>query len=427
MTELTPASSPAEHRESPACSIRALLIASLSAALAFGCMASATRVPEEMDATDPTDSSNGTSGPTDPSPDHGNAGDSNHRFSGWVFADALLDDGLDSTSESDAGDGSTFQPWSLVVLPDTQYYSQNYPDIFRQQTQWIVDHAEALNIRFVAHVGDLTNGNTHTEYQVAAEALGTLYDAGIPFAVASGNHDLSGTATTRSSHLTEYIPPAMYDHSEEVGFFRNGETDNSWHLISSGSHRYLLLALEFGPRDDVVEWAKEVIRQHQGAMTILVTHAYLYYDDSRFDWAAKGKAQNWNPHSYPVANLPGGVNDGQELWDALLRDNPDAGMVLSGHTLGDGIGYSIAEGLNGNRVHQMLANYQKGTSSGFPYGGAGMVRIIQFTTPRTAWVATYSDYYQALLDDGANDFYIRFGSSSDSGVVTAGPSGNDGQ
>jgi hypothetical protein len=43
------------------------------------------------------------------------------------------------------------------VLPDTQYYSQKYPEIFTQQTQWIVDNAKTQNIVFVSQEGDLVD------------------------------------------------------------------------------------------------------------------------------------------------------------------------------------------------------------------------------------------------------------------------------
>jgi hypothetical protein len=43
--------------------------------------------------------------------------------------------------------------WTLAVLPDTQYYSQKYPDVFVRQTEWIVANRERHRIRFVAHEG----------------------------------------------------------------------------------------------------------------------------------------------------------------------------------------------------------------------------------------------------------------------------------
>ncbi|MHC4744106.1 MAG: hypothetical protein ACYS8Z_19485, partial [Planctomycetota bacterium] len=61
------------------------------------------------------------------------------------------------------------EPFSIVILPDTQLYTQDDPDslgwdrpcsrkeIFNQMTTWIAENTEELNIKFVVHVGDMVN------------------------------------------------------------------------------------------------------------------------------------------------------------------------------------------------------------------------------------------------------------------------------
>ena len=44
----------------------------------------------------------------------------------------------------------TGDDFSIVVLPDPQNYSQYYPQIFQQQTQWVVDHRAERNIQLAA-------------------------------------------------------------------------------------------------------------------------------------------------------------------------------------------------------------------------------------------------------------------------------------
>jgi hypothetical protein len=41
--------------------------------------------------------------------------------------------------------------WRIVLLPDTQRYSQDFPETFRNQARWIVDHKGRRNIAFVLH------------------------------------------------------------------------------------------------------------------------------------------------------------------------------------------------------------------------------------------------------------------------------------
>ena len=41
--------------------------------------------------------------------------------------------------------------FSVVFLPDTQYYSARYPELFRGQTRWIADNRMRFNIQAVLH------------------------------------------------------------------------------------------------------------------------------------------------------------------------------------------------------------------------------------------------------------------------------------
>ena len=50
---------------------------------------------------------------------------------------------------------------------------------------------------------------------------------------------------------------------------------------------------------------------------ILLTHAYLYSDETRYDWPVRQREQNWNPNGYGVAKLAP-VNDGEALWQKLV-------------------------------------------------------------------------------------------------------------
>ena len=45
--------------------------------------------------------------------------------------------------------------FSVVILPNTQIYSQSFPDIYTAQTTWIKQRVGADNIKFVIHMGDI--------------------------------------------------------------------------------------------------------------------------------------------------------------------------------------------------------------------------------------------------------------------------------
>ena len=81
------------------------------------------------------------------------------------------------------------EPFTVVMLPDTQMYSWKDPSVFRAQTQWIVDNRVKENIVFVTHVGDIVDhGNRESEWVHADTAMDIL-DGLLPYSVAIGNHD----------------------------------------------------------------------------------------------------------------------------------------------------------------------------------------------------------------------------------------------
>jgi hypothetical protein len=294
--------------------------------------------------------------------------------------------------------------WTLAILPDTQIYAQSYPQHFNAQTQWIRDHAASHNIKYVLHEGDITNNNNIPQWNNALASMNILNGA-VPYALAPGNHDYgsNGSSNNRISsfNTAEYFgPDSFYSKQPSIGgFFEPGKTDNSYHTFSAGGSDWLVLALEWGPRDEVVAWANEVVESHPGHNAMLVTHAYMYYDETIYDWAAKGASQSWNPHAYPFKNngTAGSINDGQQLWDKLVSKHENFRFVFNGHVLSDGTGYRSTLGDAGNVVHQMLANYQINTQ-----GGMGDMRLLEFKADgQTLEVRTYSpvlDRYDTAYD-----------------------------
>lgn len=283
--------------------------------------------------------------------------------------------------------------FTLVALPDTQYYAQSYPEIFRAQTQWIADHAQALSLRYVLHLGDIVETNAAAEWRNAADALGTLDAHKIPYAIVPGNHDYGpgGTASNRETLMNDYL---SFEAAERMpsfgGVYENGKLDNTFHLFSAGGRDFILLALEWGPRDEVVAWASSIMSDYPERLGILITHAYLNEDDSRDDITDDRRSQRYNPHSYFTL---GSVNDGEELWQKLVRHHRFI-MTLNGHVLGDGTGYLISRTDVGNDCHQMLSNFQLRER-----GGEGYLRVLEFLPDgRSVHVYTYSVLFDRLLE-----------------------------
>jgi hypothetical protein len=281
---------------------------------------------------------------------------------------------------------------TLAILPDTQVYSLLYPGLFSAQTGWIARHARERNILYTLHLGDITNNNTPAEWQHAAEAL-TLLDGVVPYAIVPGNHDYgpSGDASDRTTLMNDYIPFSKVAAWPTFGgAYQNGKLDNTYHLFAIGKHKIILLALEWGPRDEVIAWANRLMEAHPDRYGIMITHAYLNNNDLRYDWKDTVHPQDFDPHFYATP----GVNDGEELWQKLVRRHKFI-MVINGHVLGDGTGYLASQTDTGLTCHQILANYQFRN-----LGGEGYLRLLEIQPDgNTVKVSTFSPFYDNYLSE----------------------------
>lgn len=242
--------------------------------------------------------------------------------------------------------------FTFVAFPDTQQEDHDPSDPrFANRTQWVGDHKTALSIRFVAQVGDLVDWDTpdHIQYQIAAAAMGKLNSAGVPYAIAVGNHDGAAVcpggsacpgidvhaAIRDTSTLNAYFPSSSF--ADLAGEYPPGKIDNTFHVFTAAGHRFLVLSLELWPRPAVVSWAQSVVASHPTDNVIVVTHNYL---------TSGGGIE---PGSHYGDTSP------QYLYDHLVKVYPNVRMVLSGHT---GIaGHRVDRGVHGNTVVSFLQTF----------------------------------------------------------------------
>jgi hypothetical protein len=72
-------------------------------------------------------------------------------------------------------DASAEQRFTIVLLPDTQFYSEKYPDNYVAQTMWIRERRKDDNIKFVIHLGDIVQTSTQKpEWENANRAMRLL-------------------------------------------------------------------------------------------------------------------------------------------------------------------------------------------------------------------------------------------------------------
>jgi hypothetical protein len=289
---------------------------------------------------------------------------------------------------------------TLAVLPDTQYYVKCGNTHFARQSEYIAQQMQARNIIATISLGDLTEHNTDEEWQFVQKALAPIAQP-IPLLLATGNHDHghNGSADERSSLFTKYFSaPGDKTRAVTAVTMNPNNWENAYYRLPFKTTTLGVLILEWSPRHETVAWAKQTLDAHAEDRVIFVTHAYLYYDGTRYDWASKGDAQEWNPKAYGTAKkdprgpaeegnwAEQGAYDGQMLWEALLQEHPGAFLTLNGHVLGDGAGLLSEATSHGNIVHQVLVNYQM-----LDEGGLGYLRLIEISPDGTTMtMKTYS-------------------------------------
>ena len=295
----------------------------------------------------------------------------------------------------------------FVLLPDTQYYTEKYPDVLDSQINWVVRHAGEIDM--VIQQGDLTQNNNEKEWQLIQAGFNKL-NGKLPYVLAVGNHDMgSGPgkfADTRNTELyNRFFPLSQMKQLPSFGgIFEEGKLDNAYYFLRKGNTKWLILTLEFGPRNSVLDWANNLVARYADHIVVLNTHSYLYSDSTR-----QGPGDNWRPQAYGVGKDTGvqTVNDGEQIWEKLVRRNPNIRFVFSGHVLNSGVGTLISVNDHGYYVYQMLANFQSEVK-GSVRGGNGYLRILDIDAKsRTLSVSTYSPYVNQYMDSPAHRFAIK--------------------
>lgn len=289
-------------------------------------------------------------------------------------------------------DPTAAQNFSLIVLPDTQIYAESFPEIFCEQTQWIVDNKEKLNIQFVSQLGDIVNQGADdlNQWQVASECLGKL-EGQVPFAIVPGNHDVdrvSGSPATFKTYNATFPLSRFYLYPWYRGDYI--ENQNSYQVIHAGGADFLFVNLEVDPPDDVLAWANKVLQDNQDKKAIVTTHIFL--EDGTGQRAT-------SPHFRSESN------SAEDIWQKLITQNCNVFLVLSGH-------YHQADGENqldstnscGQSVHQVVQDYQSREK-----GGNGRLRIYTFQpTQNLINVQTYSPVTRTFEVDTDSQFTLSY-------------------
>jgi hypothetical protein len=309
--------------------------------------------------------------------------------------------------------------FTLIVLPDTQGYAdirhketqKHWPGIgdqrscFFAQTKWIKKNKKKMNIVMAAHVGDITQTQHDEEWKIADAAFKTI-DNHVPYILCSGNHDMGysprhhKTTHSRLSRFSSYFKPSrftknpLYDShfgsNKNLHFREEGKIENYYLFLNAGGMKFLIVTLEFKPRDDTLAWANKVVAQYPDYRTIIVTHGYL----------ARKKGHRTGADRYSVKG-----NSGKSIWEKFISRHKNIFLVLSGHAMENLL---TSKGKNGNTVHQVQADYWYWDVAEIK-AGSGFLRIMTFRPGKNVIdVQTYSPVLDKFLTRPKSKFSLDY-------------------
>ncbi len=274
--------------------------------------------------------------------------------------------------------------YSFAVVGDTQKLVYMTPDKVPVLYDWIINNVESKKIKYVIGLGDITDKDQSTEWNKIMKAIKKM-DGVVPFSLVRGNHD---TVTS----FNRYFPYSQYK-STVSGSYEESML-NTYHKFTVGSVKYLLLNLDMGPSDAVLNWANQVVSENPDYNVIIATHVYLYHDGTTLSAS----------DSAPATKC-GGYNNGDDIWNKLVKKHENIVLVLSGHDPYDKVITTQTKGDKGNTVTQMLIDPQTTDKNN---GGLGLVAMLYFSEDGKNVQLEYisTSYEKYFLEDNQYSFTL---------------------
>lgn len=287
----------------------------------------------------------------------------------------------------------------LVILPDTQCYAHRFEEVFAAQGQWLVDQHEALAIVAAVTTGDIVETNSDAEWEIARRAYAPVLEQ-MPVILLPGNHDFGdgGSANERTSRMASFFPAAER-FPNAIGETFSEQGWNSWTLVELGRSRWLLLGLEFAPRQEVVDWAADVLSEQAYDHALVSTHAYQAPSGLRYG-EEDASRQAFHPQEYGLFDQDS--FDGQALWRALLEPSDRVRLMVSGH-VPQGFDHRQVRRADDGQMVELLVDHQRGTACPQNGGdGQGFLQVLEVSemgTQLSVRMVSYSPWLDAFREE----------------------------
>lgn len=367
-----------------------------------------------------------------------------------------------SSSSESASEAAKISAFTLMMLPDTQFYpryaceymgelyqsfyddmSGQYDNPMKTQTQWIVRNASTLNTAFTMHLGDvvdqsyyysssyessspwssstdltsgtqLSDGTVTKEWELASQAMEVLEDAGCGYSILAGNHDVGASGSTIQWGPDWGIDSGTMNNSDgytDGGTYRTSYDQPYLHVFPEAR---AARQATFGGRHSS-GFHEYHIFEAEGSKWLSLAMSWRA-SDAAIEWANSIIAAHPTLPVILTCHQYAGIGDdtttavdtsySNYLWDNLVNNNDQIFMIVSGHYHGSC--YTKKTNAAGNDVHIMVVDYQMDYM-----GGNGLMRMYEFDLSNSKVVASsFSPWVIEKPSDDLNDFDVAWKTAS---------------
>ena len=248
-----------------------------------------------------------------------------------------------------------------------------------------MNNRDALNIEYVAHVGDIVNVASQINQWNNADAAMSILETpvtgfpdGMPYCPNVGNHDIqSGGITT---NYNSFFGISRFQGRDYYGGHFGSDNDNNVGLFSAGGMDFIVISLEYDttPDQPVLDWADGVLKANPNRRAIVATH-YIVGTATPPPSALRATGDLRQP-------------EGQ---------SESVPAIVCGHICGEG---QRSDVFGGNTVRTILTDYQCRAN-----GGNGWLRTMTFSPANdTITFKTYSPTLNQSETDADSQFTLSY-------------------
>jgi len=288
-----------------------------------------------------------------------------------------LDITADGSTDNNAGWTGDLAPvdydFCFAWETDTQYYAEEWQNHYLNMNRWIVDNAEEKKIVYTIHTGDIVDDcDMIYQWENADEAMKIFDDAGMPYGVLGGNHDVAAGLEDFENYYTYFGEDRFVSQPTYGGSYKNNR--GHYDLISEGGQDFIIVYMSWNIYREELDWMNEVLQQYSDRKAILCFHTYAnvkYSGTSLLDYY------------------------GELIQKEVVAKNSNVFAVLNGHYHGSS--YETVkfddngDGVNERTVYQICTDYQSGFEGGNEY-----IKFLYFDLDNNR---IYMNSYSPCLDD----------------------------